>query len=111
MQHQPGYEKIFTLITKLYIYIMEGAQNIGQGTIKIKVAELMKKFKHKEDRFNFCRQRGKFIFHIIFNLILSIGFWLPNEPGFDSTFFVKFLKKEKEVDDISFTYNSLYLII
>ena len=73
----------------------QGSQNFRQETIKIKVAELMKKYKQKEDRFNFFHQWGKFIFHIIFNLILSIGFWLPNGPGLVSTFFVKFLKKEK----------------
>ena len=38
---------------------MEEPQNIQQEIIKIKVSELMKKFKHKEDRFNFCRQKGK----------------------------------------------------
>ena len=32
-------------------------------------------------------------------------------PEFDSTFFVKFLKKEKEVGDILFIYNLIYLII
>ena len=76
---------------------MEEPQNIQQEIIKIKVSELMKKFKHKEDRFNFCRQKGKWIICIIIDIILYIGFWLPNEPGFDSTFFIKFLKKEKEV--------------
>ena len=33
------------------------------------------------------------------NIIIDIGFWLPNESGFDSTFFVKFLGKEKEVKE------------
>ena len=90
---------------------MEEGQNIQQETVKIKVSELMKKFKHKEDRFNFCRQKGKNNFHIIINLLLYIVFWLPNEPGFDSTFFVKFLKKEKEVSGKILLYNLINLII
>lgn len=61
---------------------MEINNNINQGTIQVKASEILKKFKHKEDRYNFCRQKG---------------FWLPNESGFDSTFFVKFLGKEKEL--------------
>lgn len=46
---------------------MEKPQNIQQETVKIKIFELMKKFKHKEDRFNFCRQKGKKYFYIIIN--------------------------------------------
>ena len=38
---------------------MEENNNIGQRTIKIKASELLKKFKHKTDRYDFCRQNGK----------------------------------------------------
>ena len=78
---------------------MEINNNINQGTIQVKASEILKKFKHKEDRYNFCRQKG--IFNLFFNLniLIDIGFWLPNESGFDSTFFVKFLGKEKEVKE------------
>ena len=64
---------------------MERLVNDEQGTIRLKVSELLKKFKHKEDLYNFCRQKG------------TIGYWLPNEVWFDSTFFVKFLCKQKKV--------------
>lgn len=76
---------------------MERLVNDEQGTIRLKVSELLKKFKHKEDRYNFCRQKGKNIFSYIINNFFSIGYWLPNEVGFDSTFFVKFLCKQKKV--------------
>jgi len=61
---------------------MERSVKEEQGTIRLKVSELLKKFKHKEDRYNFCRQKG---------------YWLPKEVGFDSTFFVKFLCKQKKL--------------
>ena len=32
---------------------MENPQNNGQGTIRIKALELLKKFHYKEDRYNF----------------------------------------------------------
>ena len=38
---------------------MEGNQNEGQRIFKIKASELLTRFKHKDDRYNFCRQRGK----------------------------------------------------
>ena len=52
---------------------MEEGQNIQQETVKIKVSRLMKKCKHKEDRFNFWRQKGKNNLHVIINLLLYIG--------------------------------------
>lgn len=48
---------------------MEMNQNQMQGTIKLKASELMKKFRHKEDRYNFCRQRGKEMINIFFNIL------------------------------------------
>ena len=38
---------------------MEIGNTEQQPTVKIKVSELIKKFKHREDRYNFCRQQGK----------------------------------------------------
>lgn len=90
---------------------MERVSNQNQGIVKIKASELIKKFKHKEDRFNFCRQKGKSILFIIFNLIIFIGYWLPDKAGFDTTFFIKFLTKEKQVSNILFIYNLICFII
>ena len=79
-------------------YKMKIGNNEQQPTVKIKVSELIKKFKHREDRYNFCRQQGKPILFQISNFIL--GYWYPNEIGFDSTFFIQFLTKKKEVRKI-----------
>lgn len=43
---------------------MEEEQIQEERTIKIKASELIKKFKHKDDRYNFCREKGKSLFHI-----------------------------------------------
>lgn len=86
---------------------MERSVKEEQGTIRLKVSELLKKFKHKEDRYNFCRQKGKNIFSHIINNFFSIGYWLPKEVGFDSTFFVKFLCKQKKVIIEIIQYNFL----
>jgi len=77
-------------------------QNEPQRLIKVKVSELLKKFRHKEDRYNFCRQRGKHYFIIFFFNFIKIGYWLPSEVGFDATFFVQFLCKKKDVKFILF---------
>ena len=44
---------------------MEENNNDAPRKIKMKVSELMKKFKHREDQYNFCRQKGTYIFFII----------------------------------------------
>ena len=44
---------------------MEPNNNDAPRKIKMKVSELMKKFKHREVQYNFCRQKGTYIFFII----------------------------------------------
>ena len=46
---------------------MEVNENYAERTIRIKVSELMKKFRHKEDRYNFNHQRSKSISKIYSN--------------------------------------------
>ena len=65
---------------------MEIGNNEQQQILKVKVSELIKKFKHREDRYNFCRQQVKLIYFLIINI--TLGYWYQNEIGFDSTFFV-----------------------
>ena len=50
---------------------MEIGNNEQQSTVKIKVSELIEKFKHLEERYNFCRQQGKPILFQISNFILG----------------------------------------
>ena len=72
-------------------------QNDPERLIKVKVSDLLKKFQYKEDRYNFCRQKGNYKFIIFFHIYIIIGYWLPSEVGFNATFFVQFLCKKKEV--------------
>lgn len=48
---------------------MEMNQNQMQGTVKLKASEIMKKFKQKEDRYNFCIQKGKEMINKFFNIL------------------------------------------
>ena len=48
--------------------MQENQINIEQ-TINIKVTDLLKKFKHREDRYNFCRQNGKYFLFIFFCIL------------------------------------------
>ena len=54
---------------------------------------ILSKLKSKEDRINFLRETGKLIFNIL-------GFYLPNDKGFDAKFFIQVLKGEKNVNII-----------
>ena len=82
---------------------MEIGNNEMQRTVKVKVSDLMKKFKHREDRYNFCRQQGNLVSFV--NFIIFLGYWFPTEVGFDSTFFIQFLTKKKEVSEFKLLYN------
>ena len=43
---------------------MEANRINEERTITVKVTELLKKFKHREDRYNFCRQSDKSLINI-----------------------------------------------
>ena len=66
----------------------------------VDVQLLLSKLRSKEDSINFMRETGK-------NFILILGFYLPNDRGFDGKFFVQVLKGEKTV---CFLYNILQLL-
>ena len=57
---------------------------------RIDVQLLLSKLRTKEDRFNFMGESGNHTFNIL-------GFYLPNERGFDSKFVVQVLKGQKNV--------------
>ena len=66
----------------------------------VDVQLLLSKLRSKEDRINFMRETGK-------NFFLILGFYLPNDRGFDGKFFIQVLKGEKTV---CFLYNILQLL-
>ena len=41
---------------------MEQNNIVQDYKIKVKASDILKKFKHQEDRFNFCRERSNLIF-------------------------------------------------
>lgn len=60
------------------------------STIAINATEIINKFKHKQDRINFCLEKN----------------WNhPEEPGFDSSFFLKVLMGEKKFLPNNFAIN------
>ena len=69
-----------------------------QQKIRVKASELLSKFKHREDRYNFCREKSKYI-NIIF-----IDYYLPQENYFDSTFFLQWLSGTKKVSYMTIIY-------
>ena len=38
---------------------MESGQIKSYNKVRIKASELLEKFKHRDDRYNFCRERSK----------------------------------------------------
>ena len=69
---------------------MEQSSINNPKKIKIKASELLSKFRHREDRYNFCREKSKFTY-------LYLDVYLPNEIYFDTTFFLKWLSGKKKV--------------
>jgi len=66
--------------------------------ISVLASDIIKKFKTKQDRIAFCKENSK-IKYIIFK-----DLYFPNESGFDSTFFLLFLRGEKKVNNFYFTF-------
>ena len=56
--------------------------NQNEEVIRIDARSIMQKFKCKEDIINFCRE---------------IGYYFPNKVGYDSKYFMQFLKGEKKL--------------
>ena len=68
-----------------YIYSFTTSM-IGQNNnlVPVSAAQLLSKCKCHEDLVNICRELGK---PYLFN-IYAIGFFFPNESGFDGKFFL-----------------------
>ena len=60
-------------------------EQINQHLIPVSATEILKKCKNKEDIVNICRELGKYIFVILFD----IGYYFPNEKGFDGKYFLQ----------------------
>lgn len=78
-----------------HIYPMNNLINNSDEKVLVKASDLLKKFKTKEDRYNFLREMSKPFF-----IILDLYF--PNEIGFDSNYFLQVLIGAKKVNNILF---------
>lgn len=67
----------------------------NEQKVSVNASDLLKKFKTKEDRYNFLRENSKFKFFIL-------DLYLPNEVGFDSNYFLQVLMGSKKVSHILF---------
>ena len=59
---------------------------------QISVTELISKFPTLEDQRLFLKESGKAFFYLFF-----IGFYFPSFKGFDTKFFISFIRGEKKV--------------
>lgn len=69
---------------------MEEQINVQRNNVSVKASELLKKFKSREDRFNFMRELSKLLFNFL-------DLYLPKEVGFDSNYFLQVLSGKKKV--------------
>ena len=53
---------IFKRLQEYKIYIMEGQRNNEAEKIRVKVSDLIKKFKTKQDIIDYCRENSKIYF-------------------------------------------------
>lgn len=75
---------------------MEEKINIKNENVRVKASDLLRKFKSREDRFNFMRELSKLYFNFL-------DLFLPKEVGFDTNYFLQVLSGQKKVK--IFLYN------
>jgi len=83
------------LFAHINIIKMENSINIDEPKVIVKGADLLKKFKTKEDRFNFLREMSNYIFNFVDLYMLDL-------PGFDSNYFLLVLTGQKKVRRIKY---------
>lgn len=81
---------------------MNNLINNSDEKVLVKASDLLKKFKTKEDRYNFLREMSKPFF-----IILDLYF--PKEIEFDSNYFLQVLIGAKKVNNILFNSQLLPL--
>ena len=69
---------------------MEENIDIEPQKVTVNSSELLKKFKSREDRYNFLREMSNIYFNIL-------DLYLPKEVGFDSYYFLQVLTGTKNV--------------
>ena len=77
--------------------------NIQVNMINVKVSDLISKCRRKIDMIKFARELGMRL--IPYN---PIGYYFPQETGFDSKYFLEFLSGRKKVGIINNNYYSFF---
>ena len=75
-------------------------QQNNNSLIPVPASHLLQKCKCHEDLVNICREIGKFIFYNA----LNIGFYFPNETGFDGKFFLQWGSGVKKVRNTQLSF-------
>ena len=74
---------------------MESNIEMEDQKVTVNSTELLKKFKSREDQYNFLREMSKFF-------INPLDLYFPKEVGFDSFYFLQVLTGKKNVRLILF---------
>ena len=76
---------------------MDPNPNLDEPKVLVNSSELLKKFKSREDRYNFMRENSKYLYNFL-------DLYLPQEVGFDSYFFLMVLSGSKKVIFIFYNF-------
>jgi len=74
---------------------MDNSINIDEPKSDCQRRRPLKKFKTKEDRFNFLREMSNYLFNFV-------DLYMPDLPGFDSNYFLLVLTGQKKVRRIKY---------
>ena len=83
--------------TILLFNFMDSNPNLDEPKVLVNSSELLKKFKSREDRYNFMRENSKYLYNFL-------DLYLPQEVGFDSYFFLQVLSGSKKVIFIFYNF-------
>ena len=69
---------------------MDEISEINRQQVTVNGGDLLKKFKSRDDRYNFLREMSKYFYNLL-------DLYLPKEVGFDSHYFLQVLAGSKKV--------------
>ena len=81
---------------------MEPNPNLDEPNVLVNSSDILKKFKSREDRYNFMRENSNYLYNFL-------DLYLPQEVGFDSYFFLQVLSGSKKVIFIFYNFQLLPL--
>lgn len=79
---------------------MQQPNDNNNNMVQVNINELKKRIHRKEDIINAARELGYTI--LLYNFNIYSYYFPASQPGYDGTFFLKFLTQEKKVNLISY---------